>query len=259
MKKILLSLIALVSINIAIAQNCTADPQYTAPGVYPDSATGLAPAIVGVPYAETITTITPVDTCIVIVFPPCTTVPIDSVVIDNFTGLPPGFSVVSENQNGLNFVFLGGTASCMLITGTASAVDVGNWPLTVSGLSWATVLGVPTSQPFNVDYYSIDIVMPSGVESFSGNEFEVRQNIPNPFNNTSEIEFYLPQENNVSISIYNVLGKPGNHDYFIFQMKSEIFKRGPIACAVDSDALIAGLYKPGRILRAQTPKGGIGI
>ena len=49
--------------------------------------------------------------------------------------------VVSENQTGLNFVFLGGTASCMLITGTATAGQVGNYPLTVSGLSWATYLG----------------------------------------------------------------------------------------------------------------------
>ena len=82
MKKLLLSLITIVSMSVAIAQNCTADPQYTAPGVYPDSTTGLAIATIGIPYAETLTTITPLDTCMVILFPPCTVIPIDSVVID---------------------------------------------------------------------------------------------------------------------------------------------------------------------------------
>jgi hypothetical protein len=207
MKKILLFLITLIAVNIVVAQNCTPDPQYTLPGVYPDSATGLPPAYVGVPYDETITEVVPVDTCIVLIFPPCTVLPIDSVVIDNFTGLPPGFTVVSKNETNLNFIFLGGTTSCMRITGTATAGQVGSWPLTVSGLSWATVLGVPTSQPFTVDYYSIEVINPNGIKAFSGNDFQVRQNNPNPFNNISNVEFYLPHENKVSIDIYNVLGK----------------------------------------------------
>lgn len=207
MKKILLSLIALLAVNIVIAQNCTPDPQYTAPGVYPDSATGLPPAYVGVPYDVTITEVVPVDTCIVLIFPPCTVIPIDSVVVDNFTGLPAGFTVVSENQSNLNFTFLGGTSSCMRITGTATAGQVGTYPLTVSGLSWATVFSVPTSQPFSVDYYSITVLNPSGINSFSGDNLQVNQNTPNPFNNTSSIEFYLPTNENVNISINNVVGK----------------------------------------------------
>ncbi len=207
MKKLLLSLIAVFTMSFAIAQNCTPDGQYTLPGVYPDSATGLAIATVGVPYSETITTVTPVDTCIVIILPPCTTVPIDSVIVDVVTGLPPGFTVVSENESSLPFKFLGGSSSCMLITGTAAPGDEGIYPLNVTGLSWATLLGVPTSQPFVVDWYQIEVVSATGVRALTGDNFQVRQNIPNPFNNTSNIEFYLPNANNVSISIYNVLGK----------------------------------------------------
>jgi hypothetical protein len=211
MKKLLISLIALTTMSFAIAQNCTADPQYTAPGVYPDSATGIPVAYVGVAYDETITAVTPVDTCVDIFGPPfpCSIVDIDSVVIDVFNGLPIGFTVVSENENGLNFKFLGGTSSCMRITGTATAGQVGSYPLTVSGLSWGTVqsTGNSLSQPFNVDYYTLEVVMATGVGSFNRNEFEVKQNIPNPFNENSKIEFYLPQASNVNISIYNVLGK----------------------------------------------------
>ncbi|MBI2281057.1 MAG: hypothetical protein HYU68_10275 [Bacteroidetes bacterium] len=207
MKKTLLSLIAFAAVSIAFAQNCTPDPQYTAPGVYPDSATGLAPAYVGLPYDETITTITPVDTCIVLIFPPCTVIPIDSVVIDNFSGLPAGFNVVSLNENNLNFVFPGGSTSCMRITGTATTGQEGTYPLTVSGLSWATVFGAPTSQPFNVDYYSLVIMPATGVEELSKTGFSVKQNSPNPFSSNSTIEYAVPAAGKVTVDVRNILGE----------------------------------------------------
>ena len=207
MKKTLLSLIALVAVNFAIAQNCTPDPQYTNSGVYPDSATGLPPAYVGVPYDVTITEVVPVDSCILVIFPPCTVIPIDSVVIDNFTGLPSGFTVVSENKINLNYVFLGGTTSCMRITGTAIAGQEGVYPLTVSGLSWGTLLGVPTSLPFSVNYYSIEVLNTTGINSFTGENLQVNQNTPNPFYNHSSIEYYLPTNENVNITINDVVGK----------------------------------------------------
>ena len=235
MKKILLAFIALMTINVAMAQNCTADPQFTTPGVYPDSLTGLPVAIVGIPYNETITTITPVDTCIVLLFPPCTVIPIDSVVIDNFTGLPAGFTVVSEFQNGLNFVFPGGSTSCMLITGTATAGQVGSYPLTVSGLSWATVLGTPTSQPFNVDYYTLEIVLPTSVDEFSKNTFEVKQNRPNPTGDLSIVEYYLPEANQVTISVFNLLGK-------VIKSENLIGTTGSNKYNLDASNLTNGIY-----------------
>ncbi len=208
MKKILLSLITLITVNVLVAQNCTPNPMYTSPGVYPDSATGIAPAYVGVPYSETVTAVTPVDTCIVLIFPPCTVIPIDSVVVDVFSGLPAGFTVKSMNENALNFKFLGGTSSCMIITGTATAGQVGSYPLTVSGLSWATVFGVPTSQPFNVDYYTL-VVLPSGVgiDELSSTEFSVKQNSPNPFSSNSIIEYSVPSAGKIAVDVRNVLGE----------------------------------------------------
>jgi len=207
MKKTLLSLIAIVSVSFVFAQNCTPDPQYTTSGVYPDSATNLSPAYVGVPYSETVTAVTPADTCIVVVFPPCTTVPIDSVVVDNFTGLPAGFTVKSMNENALNFKFLGGTSSCMIITGTATAGQIGSYPLTVSGLSWARVFGVPTSEPFLVDYYVLKIENTTGVDEFLTNTFTVKQNAPNPFNNNSTIEYFVPTAGKVGVEVRNILGE----------------------------------------------------
>ena len=43
-------------------QVCVPDPQYTAPGIYPDSVTGFAPAIQCTYYEQVITNIVPADT-----------------------------------------------------------------------------------------------------------------------------------------------------------------------------------------------------
>ena len=206
MKKTLLFLIALISINVLVAQNCTPNAAYTAAGVYPDSATNLAVAYVGIPYSQTLTAVTPADTCIVLIFPPCTVLPIDSVVVSTVTGLPSGFTIKSMNESALPFKFLGGTSSCMIITGTATAGQVGNYPIAVSGLSWATVFGVATSQPFNVNYYTLKIVMPTGINELSNNTFTVSQNSPNPFSLYSNIDFVIPTPGKVNIQVRNILG-----------------------------------------------------
>ena len=36
--------------------------------------------------------------------------------------------------------------------------------------------------------------------------FDLRQNYPNPFNPTTTIEYYLPIQKNINISIFNILG-----------------------------------------------------
>lgn len=205
MKKILLSFIALTAFVAVNAQNCTPDMMYTDSGVYPDSATNLAVATVGVPYSETITAVTPADTCIVVLFPPCTTVPIDSIMVETVTGLPPGLTIVSMNENTLPFKFLGGTSSCMLISGTPTQAGV--FPIQVHGTSYATVFTLTQTQDFDVNYYSITVLPATGVNEFATTKFEVKQNAPNPFSTNSTFEYYLPTAGKVSIDVRNVLGE----------------------------------------------------
>ena len=50
MKKLILSIAALVAFTFSGYAQCTPDPQFTAAGIYPDSATGLATAYVGSAY-----------------------------------------------------------------------------------------------------------------------------------------------------------------------------------------------------------------
>jgi len=62
-------------------------------------------------------------------------------------------------------------------------------------------------------------------DSFGNNPFELLQNTPNPFNNSTTISFILSKEENLSLTIFNVTGKViyqiggyydfGRHDIFI--------------------------------------------
>ncbi len=212
MKKTLLSFLAIIAISSTIvAQNCAPDPQYTTSGVYPDSVTNLPTSYVGQPYSEVITAVTPADTCIVIAFPPCQTVYIDSIIVTSVTGLPPGFTIVSENENALPFKFLGGTSSCMLVTGNPTVLDTGHYPISVNGTTYATVFSLTQTQPFDVNYYFIDVVDTTGstvnVNELAENKFAITQNYPNPFSNTSTIEFNTPTAEVVELTVFNLLGE----------------------------------------------------
>ena len=123
MKKLLL-LISITLISVATVNGqCIPDPQFTQPGVYPDSATGFANACVGMPYEQIVTNIVPVDTCAVIIAGlPCIPLDFDSVVITGFTGLPPGFTYTCNSpQNttspATGCTFEGGTIGCISIVG----------------------------------------------------------------------------------------------------------------------------------------------
>ena len=102
-------------------QICIPDPQYTAPGIYPDSITGFVPAIECTYYEQVITNIVPTDT-----LDPGTgfTCDIDSVVLDSVSGLPPGmtYGCVPSSCG-----YPGGTTGCAIVYGTPT--DTGTYPI----------------------------------------------------------------------------------------------------------------------------------
>ena len=156
MKKLLLFMsFSIVAIFSANAQ-CTPDPQYTSPGIYPNEATGFVSGCVGVPYSQLVTNVVPADT-VVIVFGTPVSLPINDIEITSFTGLPPGFTVVYyDGENTSNPVdggiFEGGTTGCALITGTSSVA--GTYDLTITVIP--TVGGVAQSATI-IDWYTIVI------------------------------------------------------------------------------------------------------
>ena len=88
------------------AQVCTPDPSYTAAGIYPDS---LPSACLNQSYSETVTLVIPSDT-IFLTF----SFDIDSVVLNDVVGLPPGMSYDCEPSS---CSFPGGSSSCVLVSG----------------------------------------------------------------------------------------------------------------------------------------------
>jgi hypothetical protein len=184
MKQLLLSATILLVTAFSASAQCTADPQYTTPGVYPDSATGLPAAIAGTPYNETITIIVPLDTTLMI-GPIPFTLDFDSVVVSDWQGLPPGFSIACNSPQNTTSptdqcAFEGNTTGCIAITGNPVEADTGSYQQIITTQAYTTPnspLGEPTETI--VDYYYIHILSGSsaGVATLSQSKFAL---FPNP-------------------------------------------------------------------------------
>src|SRR5690554_3501801 len=99
----------------------------------------------------------------------------------------------------------------MLITGNPSIADTAHYPITVNGIAYSTVFSIVQSQPYDVNYYFIDVVDTTGssvnVNELAENIFAITQNYPNPFSNTSTIEFNPPTAEVVELTVFNLLGE----------------------------------------------------
>ena len=182
MKQLLLSFSFLTLLVFGASAQCTADPQYTEGGVYPDSATGLSPAYVGQTYNEVITVIVPVDTTIMI-GPIPFTLDFDSVVVSDWQGLPPGFTVDYYSPDNVfspidQGCFEGDKTGCILISGNPTAQNVGSYQQIISTDAYSTPdnpLGEPTVTL--VDYYYIHVIDANGIGGITKSKFAL---FPNP-------------------------------------------------------------------------------
>lgn len=171
-------------IGLSASAQCVPDPQYTEPGVYPDSATGLAPGVVGQAYDELITIIVPLDTTIM-VGPISLTLVFDSVVVTDWQGLPNGFTYSCHAPSNVfspidQCAFEGNTTGCISITGTPTQNEIGSHQQIITTQAYSTPdspLGEPTETV--VDYYYIHIIdsASAGITTITDSKFLV---YPNP-------------------------------------------------------------------------------
>ena len=80
-----------------------------------------------------------------------------------------------------------------------------------------------------------DIIV--GVESFVPKEFYVDQNYPNPFNPTTTIKFGLPAASEVSLVIYDMLGRE-----VITLVNSKELKAGTHSYIFNASNIASGAY-----------------
>lgn len=228
MKKIATLISALLISALGLYGQCEPDPQYTLPGIYPDSATGFPIAFASYEYNLVITAIIPFDTIV----PPLPRLQIDSIGVVEINGLPEGFEALPNSASGY---WHGGTSGCLLITGTPTIDQIGEYPLNIKLVGYMGGINIPF--PAEINYYSI-VVMDSAAMILPDLANVVKNKpdaYPNPFEDVININFDAT--------------KPGNFECLVYDTKqqlmiSRIFTGhiGKNSFRMDGSALKPGMY-----------------
>lgn len=203
MKKILFFLCILFASYTAFTQ-CVPDVTITQPGIYPDSATGLAPGIVGQPYNQVMQIKVPVDTPVVYLgFSLIAT--IQSIQLMSFTNLPPGITYAC---NPANCTFPGGSNGCVLLSGTPNTAGVYVPVAIVKTTASVNLFGqtITLTQNDTVDYYTI-VIGVTGLSEINPSVLNLGQNYPNPALSKTMIDFYAPANGEYQFKLFNLIGK----------------------------------------------------
>jgi hypothetical protein len=90
------------------------------------------------------------------------------------------------------------------------------------------------------DVYTVDGISVASSIILSGDTsadvHKLYQNVPNPFNGTTTIKFYVPKDENVTISVYNMLGE------HVTEVTSDMFNAGKHEVTFDANNLGQGSY-----------------
>jgi hypothetical protein len=216
---------------------CTPDLTLTIPGVYPDSATGLATGTVGVSYNQVIQVRTFLDSVASITIGSntiTTNFRLDSIMVNSITGIPPGLTYAC-NPSTCKFIAL--SNGCILLSGTPTTAGV--YPVTVNVVAKGklTQLGnIAYSQPFSITYYTITIDTNSGIiELLPKDKLSMSQNIPNPIRGKSTVYVNTPKAAKLELKVYNILGK----EVYSTNINA---RRGVTTITLDSENFSTGLY-----------------
>jgi len=80
---------------------------------------------------------------------------------------------------------------------------------------------------------------PSGIINEGGNvpeSFSLSQNYPNPFNPSTTIKFAIPKSGNVTLAVYNSLGRE------VETLVNEFMNAGTYEVSYDASKLTSGIY-----------------
>jgi hypothetical protein len=204
MKKIFILLLWLLLAGHHVISQCVPDLNITQPGIYPDSATGLAPGVVGQPYQQVMQIKVLTDTSIVYLgFQ--VNVTIQNIQLMSFTGFPPGITYAC---NPATCIFPGGSNACVLISGVPTTAGVYNLNAVVRTTGTTVLFGqtITLTQFDTIDYYSI-VVGVAGLYEINPLMFNLGIPWPNPAVDYTVVDFYVPSDARLSYGIYTLTGQ----------------------------------------------------
>ncbi len=136
--------------------------------------------------------------------------------IDSVKNLPPGIDYFPNAD-----IFYPDTAYCIQLTGTPS--QTGEFALSIYITATVDFGGPLRAQVVDDTSVHITVVEALGIDPNHNSEFQVFQNVPNPFSEVTRLTYYTPNQGKVELSIYNILGvlvhqetelaAPGKHHF----------------------------------------------
>lgn len=149
--------------------------------------------------------------------------------IDSVKNMPPGIDYFPNAD-----IFYPDTAYCIQLTGTPTRAGKDTLEIYIS----ATVNfgGNPVTAAV-VDDTSLVITIQetNAIDPRQATEFKVFQNVPNPFSEVTRLDYYIPSNDRVELSVYSVLG------VLVYQ-ESELVPPGEHSFRFDGKELQPGTY-----------------
>jgi hypothetical protein len=149
--------------------------------------------------------------------------------IDSVKNLPPGIDYFPNAD-----IFYPDTAYCIQLTGTPT--ETGEFALSIHIGATVDVFGIPTkAQVLDDSSVVITVVEALGINPPQDAEFQVFQNVPNPFSYRTSLAYYTPKQERIELSIYNILG-------VLVHQESELAAPGKYNFNFDGSELQPGTY-----------------
>ena len=154
-------------------------------------------------------------------------------ITDGFTGTEKYAALSSSSNRNDAGLPIGNDVSDMVITGPfilipGDSVTVAFALIAGDHLADLKASAAAAQQKYNLIYGIHDIDNPSNLT--------LNQNVPNPFQGISMIDFYLPEKTNIDLSVYDVLGKK------VATIASGMMYAGTHSVEINSSDYETGLY-----------------
>ena len=121
---------------------------------------------------------------------------------------------------------------------SGSVIDTVSFPVLTASESYGRIPDGGAWQILSTISQGISNISVTGIKEISASviDFQLNQNYPNPFNPTTTISYTIPIQGNVSLKIYDVLGKE------IITLVDEMKTAGNYQVTFNATQLVSGMY-----------------